>query len=1117
MLSEWNDIMEMYLSDQSMRDKYTFYYNALNRLCTQRVSDLTADYGDFFSRLQAVCRLTNYRLFEVDRFRWRARRIIQGEQEPDEILYSQDVRTFIDAYAHFSETEPPTTLIEAVKNEPREIGSNIARNDLEFREKLPHEPRFVNQYKHMRFSAFAVDEFYIYAMCKEMPREDGWKIDVSQNQQTISAAANVEEGMQLNAVNFSIDDENGIIRPELIILNPDYIVDVTSICRCMQPYGITPLNHLLDKFRTDELTSSILLGNVANQFLDDCINDPSVDYNASMRKAFKDYLIGFTTCKDIDLEFFTQCKQQFANIHKMVDQMYADPNFVGAEGNVELEPSFFCEALGIQGRCDFLQGDLKNVVELKSGKWDEYHNKAKDEHIMQMILYKEILYHNLGIRTSSIGGYLFYSKYPKLQEQRTAREMVQAMMMLRNGIVILEQQLKDGKGRELLSYIQIPSLRLVNMKDEVFNKWYLPQLKRILDPIESMDELTADYFYTFLQFIEKEQYLSRVGDGRLESTRGMASLWNAELATKKANGDILTDLRVVELEKEEGIKSVTLLIPDDLESQPNFRIGDAVVLYQRNNLNDSAVTKQVVRCSVEDYGRDTIKVQLRYQQRSDRIFDRESLFAIEHDYLDSSSRSQYAGLHSLLTVSKERRDLLLCQRKPESDSSVELVGKYMNPQIDEIVLKAKQAKDYFLLVGPPGTGKTSVALRSMIEEFSKSGKSLLLLSYTNRAVDEICGVLEGKKYIRIGKELACGKQYHPHLINNIIGEDVKRDDVKRLIEETNIFVSTVTSMTSNKELFHIKQFDVAIFDEASQILEPQLLPLLCAEEEGQPAIRKFIMIGDHKQLPAVVVQNEESSRVDSPLLQSIGLSNCRNSLFERLANQTPECVMMLDHQGRMHPDIADFASREFYDGLLKVVPVEHQTETTIYKNYDEQERFAATTRLGFIDVPLPPLAERQPKMNLSEARSIALLVGQLYDLYEKNIEEVDNPCEEGNENTDSFASKIGIIVPFRRQIVAVRHELVVANIPNAENIMIDTVERYQGSQRDIVIYGTTITRQYELDILSNVVEQSGIQIDRKLNVAITRARKQLFVFGNRMLLSRNPIYKRLIEAAKSLQ
>ena len=144
------------------------------------------------------------------------------------------------------------------------------------------------------------------------------------------------------------------------------------------------------------------------------------------------------------------------------------------------------------------------------------------------------------------------------------------------------------------------------------------------------------------------------------------------------------------------------------------------------------------------------------------------------------------------------------------------------------------------------------------------------------------------------------------------------------------------------------------------------------------------------------------------------------------------------------------------------------------------------------------MEERQPKMNTKEAEVIADIVCKLLSLHHKN----NIPF--------SLSENIGIIVPFRRQIATVRHALEKAGISEANSILIDTVERYQGSQKDIIIYGTTITRTYELDILSNLVEVEGKLIDRKLNVAITRARKQLFIIGNQPLLSCNPLYAKLI-------
>jgi superfamily I DNA and/or RNA helicase len=110
--------------------------------------------------------------------------------------------------------------------------------------------------------------------------------------------------------------------------------------------------------------------------------------------------------------------------------------------------------------------------------------------------------------------------------------------------------------------------------------------------------------------------------------------------------------------------------------------------------------------------------------------------------------------------------------------------------------------------------------------------------------------------------------------------------------------------------------------------------------------------------------------------------------------------------------------------------------------------------------------------------------------------------------------QLGVIVPFRRQISLVRVEIAKLLPDVAENLVIDTVERYQGSQRDIIIYGTTITQHYELDVLSNLTETASGMVDRKLNVAITRARKQLFILGNEKLLRDNVLYAKLIDYCK---
>ena len=137
------------------------------------------------------------------------------------------------------------------------------------------------------------------------------------------------------------------------------------------------------------------------------------------------------------------------------------------------------------------------------------------------------------------------------------------------------------------------------------------------------------------------------------------------------------------------------------------------------------------------------------------------------------------------------------------------------------------------------------------------------------------------------------------------------------------------------------------------------------------------------------------------------------------------------------------------------------------------------------------------KVNTEEARIVAQLLKTIHTL----------------SGTSFDPSKtIGVIVPYRNQIAMIRQEINRLDIPSLIPISIDTVERYQGSQRDIIIYSFTVQSRYQLDFLtSNCFVEDGKVIDRKLNVALTRARKQLIITGNEAILHQNALFKDLID------
>ena len=107
-------------------------------------------------------------------------------------------------------------------------------------------------------------------------------------------------------------------------------------------------------------------------------------------------------------------------------------------------------------------------------------------------------------------------------------------------------------------------------------------------------------------------------------------------------------------------------------------------------------------------------------------------------------------------------------------------------------------------------------------------------------------------------------------------------------------------------------------------------------------------------------------------------------------------------------------------------------------------------------------------------------------------------------------------MPYRNQIAMIRKEIERLDMPELLDVSIDTVERYQGSQRDVIIYSFTTQHNYQLEFLtSNTFLEDGRPIDRKLNVALTRARKQLVCIGNPAVLEKNTLFKALIDHTKT--
>ncbi|MDR0428266.1 MAG: AAA family ATPase, partial [Dysgonamonadaceae bacterium] len=827
-----------------------------------------------------------------------------------------------------------------------------------------------------------------------------------------------------------------------------------------------------------------------NHFIDEFVyedeNNP-VDYHSSLKKLFRTMAFEFTVCDDLKIppkeaEFFQNSRKQFNHIQQTVKELFPE---VGInKDKLILEPSFVSNALGLQGRLDIMSVDYSSFIELKSGKAIEDFRSGGQfiqstvNHYTQMILYLAVLEFNLDLNPENIASYLLYSKYPVLSKEKHSRKQLYEALSLRNRIVLFEYIIQKENDidvtRTILEKINSHHLNKEQLSNKLFSDYLAPRIDAFPKAYFQLNDSEKTYFLRLYTFIVKELWLSKVGEREYEGIKKAAVLWNASFEDKLIAGEILYDLSIEENKASDEEHIIRLKIPvyEDLYL-PNFRLGDSIVLYERNKDSDNVNNHQVFKGSIELLEVDSITIRLRYRQKNQFVWNPDSCYAIEHDYMDSTYNGMFRALFAFLNANQDRRDLLLGKRLPD-------------------------ASECFLLVGPPGTGKTSIALKNKVMENLLEEKSnILLLSYTNRAVDEICQTLvkiqPEVSFIRIGNELSCAPEFREYLLENRLKKEaVNRKDVSNTIGNCRLFTGTAASVWNKQELFKLKQFDLCIVDEATQLLEPHLLGFLCSKiHSGENAIKRFVLIGDHKQLPAVILQNKEESKVTEPELNQMGITNLKDSLFERWYKKYSEkehfsVLETLSKQGRMHPDIAAFPSLHFYGGILSDVGLPHQ-----------REEWKENKRLLFHQI-LPSGNDLSAKVNINEAKEV---VNICLDLYRK----------ETADNKPFNPEEIGIITPFRNQIALIRKELQNTNIPAFGRITIDTVERYQGSQRDIIIYSFSVKTQSQLEALPNWMEENGKQIDRKLNVALTRAKKQLHIVGNTFLLSQNELYNQLIQ------
>jgi len=923
----------------------------------------------------------------------------------------------------------------------------------------------------------------------------------------------LREGMQLN------------VGDGLIVVEPDYLIDISRIAACFEEHGHHPLNYLLNMMKPSAMTQPILLGNMAGALLDDAIHAPSeCTFGDTLRRHFRDSALEYAACEGFSPDAFkTDAHEQERNIREAVQlldsQLYGagerggktdaapDDGGVGAlRGDAPqpshpslseqaiLEPSFICEQLGISGRVDLMTKDFRLLVEQKSGKnWNiqtgrpgRYGSVQLEPHYVQLLLYYGVLQRNFHLDFDHVRLRLLYSRFPAergLVVVNYLQPLFREAIRVRNEIVAMCLGIARDGFEPLIPHITPAELNVEQSSSPLFIRFKLPEIQSVADTLQSLSPLERAYFSRMMTFVFREQRVGKLGRQDNLSV-GTADLWNMPLQQKTDSGNIMAALHGQPVDD----STIVLTGNDDIE-RSNFRRGDMVYLYAYVPPAEPDVRNSILyRGHLTELSHGHITVSLSNPQH----LDPRATYAIEHAASDSTATSAVRGLYALMTAPADRRQLLLSEREPRCDAEVTLSQSY-HPDYDDVLLQAFRAKDFFLLVGPPGTGKTSMALQYLVrEELTHADASLLLMAYTNRAVDEICGMLEAAQidYLRLGSAHSCDPAYRAHLPETLADNCPRLSDVEARLLDSRVVVGTTSMLQARAYIFGVKRFSLAVIDEAGQILEPSIVGLL-----SKPQIARFILIGDHKQLPAVVQQNERDARVEESELHKIGLTDCRRSLFERLIARERQLgrtsfVGTLRKQGRMHPDIAAWPSHMFYaNEQLRPVPLPHQQEAS------------TQPRMRFIPAELNHVPGLTDQVSLDEARIVARELLYIY-----------------NEWGTAFSAQrtAGVIVPYRNQIAVVRGEIEKLGISTLRDISIDTVERYQGSQRDVIIYSLTVQRPYQLDFLTaQTFEEDGRLIDRKLNVALTRARRQLILTGNEPLLARDPLLRALIDYIKA--
>lgn len=904
----------------------------------------------------------------------------------------------------------------------------------------------------------------------------------------------VRKGNLLNLIDFRRSQtKSGLIishKDSLVIYEPDYLVDVTDIAECFTSDGFNVNIHFLKKFVRKPVGLPIVAGNLVNSIYDELIADRDVDFEDSYQRAMKIKPLQMFALASEDPELLkvlrTKVYTHFNNLRAILDRQ---------ENEIfSVEPSFISAKFGLQGRLDLLKEytddeEKKDVVELKSGKApsiDIFVRNASGQRIRtgtwennlaQVTCYNLLLDSTFpGRRGNSHILYSSAAVHP-LRDVPNIIFKKQEVLSARNRIVALECAISKNS----FSIIDEINPNRFGVRPSFID----PQLYDFAVLMSSVSKLEREYFNHFLGFVNREIETQKQGTYSENESEGYSAMWKKTIFAKQQESRILSELELQPDECDFANLHLTFKRTEFTNSVSSLRLGDMVIAYRAYE-EHNPLRQQLIKASIRLIDKSRVRISVRNKLINRNLFLENDNWVIESDYSDSLNKKQFYSLYEFLEAEKEKKELIFGLKSPRKRDWQEKEYPELNESQQILVNKAMASNDYFIVQGPPGTGKTSYMLRTLVSEiYYETRETILVLAYTNRAVDEIAESLrriDGDfSFLRLGTK-ECTEEKEELIAH--LSESMTLNELYKTIKRSRVVISTVSSVLTNPELMQIKTFDTVIVDEASQILEPQIVGILAK-------VNRFILIGDEKQLPAVVVQAVEFVEAHSRELKEIGLNRLSGSLFERLLGQCKkmewsESYGMLDTQARMNEEIMNLANKFFYGNKLRQFQA-IRTKELFGETVGELQKQIKENSLLFIGT------EKEDSFSLisSEAKAAANVVTQLVEILGERFDD----------------DSIGIISPFRASCAEI-YRMLPEEI--SEKILIDTVERFQGSEKEIIVLALPLRSSAQLENIQSLVEIDGQIIDRKLNVAITRAKQRLIVIGNRGILSESAIYSELI-------